>query len=178
MFIGERILRLRKYLGLTQAGFAEELKVNRSHIGHIENKTGTPSEMLISLISLKFGVSVSWLKTGQGEMFIPLKDALKNQIARFGEQTILDTISNLIEEYDVSTPTPFVKEPQTPYTANPELKRMYNILHLLWSSGDERFKNWVSVQFDRAFPQDVIEEAKKKTNGVLGAGLRQLISNY
>ena len=167
MSIGERILLLRKYLKLSQKEFAKQLGISRGHVANIENPSRTPSDMLIKLVCLRYCVSETWLLTGQGEMFISLEDTLKNNIARFDKQAILETIINLVKEHNVS-PVMFVKESQVPYVTNPELERMYNVLHVLWVSGDEKFKNWVSVQFDRAFPKDVIDEAQKKQKESFG----------
>ena len=162
MNLGKRFLQVRKILNLTQKDFAKELRIDKGHVANIENNSRRPSEHLIHLICLKYSVSEDWLKTGQGEIFTSPEDVLKNQIARFDKRAILEAINNLIKEYNVLPTTFIIKESQIPYTTNSELARMYNILHLLWTSGDERFKNWVSVQFDRSFPPDVIEEAQKK----------------
>ena len=168
MNLGKRILQVRKNLKLTQKDFAKELRIDKGHVANIENNSRRPSEHLIHLICLKYSVLEDWLKTGQGEMFISPEEIIKNQIARFDKRAILEAINNLNKEQNI-LPTAFItKESQIPYATNPELERMYNTLHLLWISGDERFKNWVSVQFDRAFPKDVIEEAQKKQKESLG----------
>lgn len=160
--IGNNIRKLRKILNLTQVEFSNKLRISKGFLSNLEKGVRNPSSQLLKLISYEFSASEDWLKTGQGEMFISPKEIVKNQIARFGKRAILETINILNKEYDMLPTTFMAKESQTLYTANPELERMYNILHLLWTSGDERFKNWVSVQFDRAFPHDVIEDAQKK----------------
>ena len=168
--IGKNLRKLRKILNLTQVEFSNKLRISKGFLSNLEKGVRHPSSQLLKLISYEFSASENWLLTGQGEMFISPEDALKNQIARFGERAILESIISLTNKRDVF----IIKESQVPYATNPELERMHNTLHLLWISGDERFKNWVSVQFDRAFPKDVIEEAQKKTKRIPWASLRQL----
>ena len=46
-------------------------------------------------------------------------------------------------------------------TGDPDLDRLVNTLYDLWLSGNDKFKGWVEIQFDRAFPADVAESVKK-----------------
>jgi hypothetical protein len=96
-------------------------------------------------------------------MFISPEEALKNLVDRYGERIVAQAFNSVIREY-----APFVTENSNAcYTTtdDAELDRMVNILHILWSTGDVRLKNWASVQFERAIPEDMIEDALKKTKG-------------
>jgi hypothetical protein len=53
-------------------------------------------------------------------------------------------------------------------TGDPDFDRLVNILYDLWSTGDDKFKGWIEIQFNRAFPADVIEESQKKQKETLG----------
>lgn len=121
-------------------------------------------------------------------MFISPVETVKNQIARFGEQTLQKALYEIF-----SKPVQMILESEAQYpernkekhfdrgfisthvgsgktesflsnyfAVDPELRRMIEILQILWESGDERLKAWASIQFDRAFPTDVVEEAQKK----------------
>lgn len=65
----ERIKKIRKELHLTQAEFADELRIKRGTISNYEIGRNTPIDAVISLICREFDVSEAWLRTGEGEMF-------------------------------------------------------------------------------------------------------------
>jgi transcriptional regulator with XRE-family HTH domain len=65
----ERLVSLRKELGLTQMEFAEKLGISRSAISLIEIGKNPLTEQNIKTISLIFGVNEEWLRSGNGEMF-------------------------------------------------------------------------------------------------------------
>ena len=71
MTIGERLKKLRKALDLTQQEFSDKLKVSRSNIATYEVGKNNPADAVINLICLEFNVSETWLRTGEGEMFLP-----------------------------------------------------------------------------------------------------------
>lgn len=68
----ERIKTLRKFLGLTQQEFADSINVERSTVANYELGKRTPKNAVISLICGKYGVSEEWLRTGKGEMLVPM----------------------------------------------------------------------------------------------------------
>lgn len=67
----ERIKELRKALGFTQQQFADALGVKRNTISQYEIGRNAPIDAVISLICREFGVSETWLRNGEGEMFVP-----------------------------------------------------------------------------------------------------------
>lgn len=69
--MGERIKQLRKVLGLTQKEFGDRIGVKPNTIGTYEIGRNEPIDAVISLICLKFDVNEYWLRTGEGDMFIP-----------------------------------------------------------------------------------------------------------
>ncbi len=83
----ERIKALRKVLNLTQAKFAEQLKVKPNTISQYESGRNEPIDAVVSLICREFNVNEEWLRTGKGEMFKATPD---------------DAIDALIEQYGVS----------------------------------------------------------------------------
>lgn len=64
----ERIRELRKSLGLSQTRFGESLGVSLSAEQKWEMGISVPSDAVIMLIVQRYGVSETWLRTGQGEM--------------------------------------------------------------------------------------------------------------
>lgn len=79
--MNERLKTLRKSLGLTQAEFAEKLKISRDNVANYEIGRRDPNAAAVSLICTTFNVSESWLRTGEGEMFIKL--SRNDEIAAF-----------------------------------------------------------------------------------------------
>ena len=67
-----RITDVRKSAGLTQGEFAEKLGLTRNFISLIENGNRIPSDRTITDICREFGISEKWLRTGEGDMRIPM----------------------------------------------------------------------------------------------------------
>ena len=70
--MNERIKAIRNAVGKSQTDFAKELSVSRSAICKMESGENYPSEQTIKLICSEFNVNEEWLRTGSGEMFIPV----------------------------------------------------------------------------------------------------------
>lgn len=91
MSIGNRLKEVRRQFEKTQTEWAEMLGVSRDTINNIENdrlKKPQQYDPLYKLVTEKFGVSYSWLKTGEGEMFLP--STKSEEIANFASQIIND----------------------------------------------------------------------------------------
>jgi len=69
--LNERLKKLRKTLDLTQQEFADKIGSKRNTIAKYETGVNTPSTAVISLICREFNVCEEWLRTGNGEMFLP-----------------------------------------------------------------------------------------------------------
>ena len=74
--ISERVKEIRKSIKLSQTDFGKRLGVSRDVINNIENGRVEPSEVILKLISKDFGISMDWLKRGQGEMMISPEEDL------------------------------------------------------------------------------------------------------
>lgn len=72
--IGKRIREVRKNQGLTQAEFGAQIGIKGNTVTGYENGTRRPSDAIINSICLVFGVDQTWLRTGEGEMYIPAPD--------------------------------------------------------------------------------------------------------
>ncbi len=94
MTIGARIKRLRDAQKLTQQQFSDKLGVSRGYIPLIERGTKEPSEQLLLHISRAFGVSLEWLKEGQGEpVYGDRWTLLKERAKELGEDVYLKLIT-------------------------------------------------------------------------------------
>ena len=56
---------------MTQEEFASKLNLSRNFIAQIETGAKVPSDRTITDICREYGVNERWLRTGEGEMFIP-----------------------------------------------------------------------------------------------------------
>lgn len=82
----ERILELRKTLGLTQTDFGAKIGLKQAIIGQMENGGRNLTDRTASLICEKYNVNEQWLRTGKGEMF---KQTTRDEaIAEFVSRTL------------------------------------------------------------------------------------------
>lgn len=66
----DRVIKLRKVLGLKQYEFAERLKMKPTTLSMIENGNSILTDKNIQMICLTFGVNEQWLRYDTGAMFI------------------------------------------------------------------------------------------------------------
>jgi transcriptional regulator with XRE-family HTH domain len=67
----KRLIMIREALGLKQGIFAQTLGIPQTTLSTIEHGKSPLQERYIKLICLTFNVSENWLRTGEGEMFMP-----------------------------------------------------------------------------------------------------------
>lgn len=71
MTINERIRFLRTENKMSQEMFGETIGLSRSELKNIEYNLTIPKDFTIQMICREFGVSEEWLRTGNGDMFVP-----------------------------------------------------------------------------------------------------------
>ncbi len=74
MEMKDRLKAFRKYLGLTQNDVADRLHIRQTHVSAMENGTKNITDRTISDICREFSISEEWLRTGSGNMRIPIED--------------------------------------------------------------------------------------------------------
>lgn len=77
----ERMKLLRHTLKLTQQEFADRIGIKRGALANYEVGRNEPIDAVVSLICREFQVSELWLRTGEGEMFLPQTE--DEALARF-----------------------------------------------------------------------------------------------
>lgn len=70
--MNERLKQVRQSSGLTQQQFADSINVSRNYIALMEIGQREPSDRTISDICRVYAVNEIWLRTGVGEMKLPL----------------------------------------------------------------------------------------------------------
>ena len=68
--INSRIDFLIKDLGITKTKFSESIHVSSQFVSAICSGAKQPSDRTIADICREFGVSLAWLETGEGEMYV------------------------------------------------------------------------------------------------------------
>ena len=69
MSINSRINQVRLALELTQSKFAERIAVSASYLAGMERGDKKVNDRVIRLVSMEFGISEHWIRTGEGEMY-------------------------------------------------------------------------------------------------------------
>ena len=71
--MNERLKKLRKALNFTQQKFGERLGIKGNTVAQYELGRNLPIEPVDNLICLEFNVNEEWLRTGEGDMFLPVE---------------------------------------------------------------------------------------------------------
>lgn len=79
--MNSRIQAIIDSLGIKKVDFAKRLNLSQPFISELCSGKNTPSDRTISDICREFNVSEAWLRTGEGEMFLPR--SRDDQIASF-----------------------------------------------------------------------------------------------
>ncbi len=108
--MNNRIKQLRKELGLTQEKFGEKLGLKKNSISQIENGINSLTEQLLLSVCREFNVSEKWLRTGEGEMFIPVPEEdevaayVEDLLADNGENELYNLIKSIMRTYNELSP--------------------------------------------------------------------------
>ena len=76
-----RIAAVISHSGLTKTAFGQRINLSQSMVSRLALGTTSPSDRTIADICREFNVNETWLRTGEGEMFI-LPDA-DTELANF-----------------------------------------------------------------------------------------------
>jgi transcriptional regulator with XRE-family HTH domain len=79
--ISERIKEVRHTLKLSQIKFSRAIYISNGYLAEIELGNRRVNERIIQLVAAIFGVNKTWLKTGQGDMFVSTPDEKCERIA-------------------------------------------------------------------------------------------------
>lgn len=101
----DRFKELRKELNVTQQEFAGKLKISRNFVAQIEMGSKVPSDRTIDDVCREFNVNEEWLRTGNGDMFIPgIKDkqisAMLADVMKSGEDSFRHRLVSALARLD------------------------------------------------------------------------------
>ena len=84
----DRIKQLRKAVGLNQAEFGDRMGVKQQTVTAYECGNRVPLDVTITAIVREFNANEAWLRTGEGEMFLPKSSS--EELADFFGQVLSD----------------------------------------------------------------------------------------
>lgn len=101
----DRFKELRKELNVTQQEFADKLKISRNFVAQIEMGSKVPSARTIDDVCREFNVNEEWLRTGNGDMFVPgIKDkqisAMLADVMKSGEDSFRHRLVSALARLD------------------------------------------------------------------------------
>lgn len=101
----DRFKELRKELNVTQQEFADKLKISRNFVAQIEMGSKVPSDRTIDDVCREFNVNEEWLRTGNGDMFVPgIKDkqisAMLADVMKSGEDSYRHRLVSALARLD------------------------------------------------------------------------------
>ena len=92
----DRILLIRKTLGLNQGDFAKRIGLKQTALSMIELEKVTLTDKNIKLICVTFGVDEVWLRTGKGGMF-GIKSPYEKELLSIFSKLTPDTQEFILE---------------------------------------------------------------------------------
>lgn len=89
MTLGERMKQIRKESGLTLDKFGEKIGLKKAVLSQFERGTANPSDRTILSICREFNIREAWLRTGEGEKFVPKQTG--EELERFFSEVTFET---------------------------------------------------------------------------------------
>ena len=95
--ISARVAAVIKASGLSKTVFAKRVGLSQPFVSQLANGSAAPSDRTITDICREFGVSESWLRSGEGEMFLQL--SREEEITKFCMSIIRDPDSEFQRQF-------------------------------------------------------------------------------
>ena len=98
---GERVKEVRKALGFTLEKFGERLGVGKTAVSKIEHEQCALTDQMAKSICREFIINEEWLRTGSGEMRIPVEDEAVAAVSDLVEKSnpLYDVIKGIMVAY-------------------------------------------------------------------------------
>lgn len=98
---GERVREVRKFFGFTLEKFGEKIGMKKNSVSQIENGKNKVTEANIKAICREFNINEKWLRTGSGNMRIPVEDEATAAVSDLMEKSnpLYDTIKGIMIAY-------------------------------------------------------------------------------
>jgi len=99
--IGSRIKHLRSLEKLTQKDFSRRLLVSQSYLSGLENNNEFPTNKLIKLICLEFGINENWLTDNIGEIYDDVYENDRSASSEISNSALLNILMLLSTKSNV-----------------------------------------------------------------------------
>ena len=83
----QRLRELRKTLNLNQTEFGNRIGVKQSTITGYETGKRIPLDSVIFSICREFNVNENWLRSGEGDMFLPVEDEVGEIVSKLVDES-------------------------------------------------------------------------------------------
>lgn len=93
--MNERMKKLRKALDITQQEFADKIGIKRNSYANYETGRNVPIDAIIVSICREFNVNETWLRTGEGDMFVEISE--EDMFSRAAASCIKDNDKTAME---------------------------------------------------------------------------------
>lgn len=100
--MNNRIKAIRKDQEMTQEEFSSKIDLSRNFIAQIESGLKAPSDRTVRDICRVFNISENWLRTGEGEMYMPEMDedaAYVSDLLEDTDDTVYQIIKGIMKTY-------------------------------------------------------------------------------
>lgn len=99
---GERVRIVRKDLSLTLESFGKKLGVGKTAIYKIEKRENSLTDRMLKSICREFNVNEDWLRSGEGDMYLPVEDEVAEIVSRLLEDSnpFYDLILDIMQAFD------------------------------------------------------------------------------
>ena len=97
----DRIKKIRTDNKLSMEKFGDRIGITRSSVCKLESGENNPSEQTLILICQEFNINDEWLRTGNGEMYLPPEDEVAAVVSDLLEEDnpFYDLIIGIMRTY-------------------------------------------------------------------------------
>ncbi|TCL62321.1 helix-turn-helix protein [Hydrogenispora ethanolica] len=158
---GERVRQFREYLDLSQEAFGAVINMSRGNISKIESGKIPMSNAFLYGMMIRFAANTEWIMTGKGEMFIVAEDYIVNGIKLLGAKKFSEGLVKVLEDPQFAEFRSHVAlEKLATGNTNQNLLAYVEYILNQGLQSDEKIRNWLMVQLERAFPEVLGEKEK------------------
>lgn len=152
--IGERIKKLREFLGLERKEFAEKIGKTEPTISRAERNKNKPSEGFLWALMTHFSVNPDWIMTGEGKMFLSAEDYLEKGIEMFGDRKMSEGLVKIFRKPRFVKFYSLVKTwDLADSDVDEELAKCLRYVIDIWNYGDEKTRHWLERQLEMMFKE-------------------------